>query len=37
VDEHAFVVAEVAQLVRFDFMFLRLGVVDVPLPGAETP
>ena len=36
-DEHAFVVAESAEFVRFDFVFLRFGVIDVAFARAETP
>ena len=36
-DEHAFVVAEVAEFVRFDFVFFGFGVVHVALAGAESP
>ena len=36
-DENALVVAEIAEFVRFDLVFLGFGVVDVPLPGAESP
>lgn len=37
VDEHALVVAEIAEFVRFDFVFLGFGVVHVALAGAESP
>ena len=30
-------VAEIAELVRFDFMFLGFGIVYVTLASAETP
>jgi hypothetical protein len=36
-DEDALVVAEVAEPVRFDFVFLGFGIVHVALAGAESP
>ena len=33
-DQHALVVAEVAELVRFNFVFLGFGIIDVALAGA---
>ena len=36
-DEHAFVVAEVAELVRLDLVFLGLGIVYVTFAGVEAP
>ncbi len=37
VDDDAFVVAHVSQLVGFNFVFLCLRIVDVALSGAVTP
>jgi hypothetical protein len=37
VDEDTFVVAEIAEFVRFDFVFLGFGMIDVALAGAEAP
>jgi hypothetical protein len=37
VDNDAFVVTEVSQFVRLDFVFLDLGVVDVALSGTVAP
>ena len=36
-DEDALVVAEIAKLVGFDFVFLGFGVIDVAFAGAEAP
>ncbi len=36
-DEYALVVAEIAELMRFDLVLLGFGVVDVALAGAESP
>jgi hypothetical protein len=36
-DKDAFVVAEIAQLVRLDFMFFGFVVIHVAFTGAVTP
>lgn len=36
-DEHALVVAEVAEFVQLDFVLLGFGVVHVAFAGAESP
>lgn len=36
-DEDALVVAEIAEFVRLDFVFLGFGVVYVAFAGAESP
>ena len=37
VDEHTLVIAEVAELVRLDFVFLRFVVIHIAFSGAVTP
>lgn len=36
-NKHALMVAEVTELMRFDFVLFSFGIIDVALTCAETP
>ena len=36
-NQHALMVAEIAQLVRLDFVFLSFVVIDIAFAGTVTP